>query len=476
MAHSDDSPHRSLGAPAAEARLPRVMRLRDVVFFNITAVVGLRWLTTAAQFGPASLGLWILALVIFFLPSAAAVRELTDIDPGAGGLYRWVSRAFGPRHGFIAGWAYWVTNLVYFPSLLVATAAIAAYAGGPRGVHLEDTTWFVGAVSLVVLWLAVGLNVVGLRVGKWLPNAGAYGTWVPAAIFVGLATWSLVAHGSATQFAPRHLVPERLDLGLANFFATMTFAYAGLELAPTLGAEIQDPVATLRRGVVVSGVAVVAMYLLGTVATLVALPAQQVSITNGMPQATAALVARLGTPGLAPAAAIVAVLLVIGNGGGIGAWLAGSARLPFAAGVDLLLPPAFARVHPKWQTPWVALLVQGGLATVFVVAGLIGASVRDAYVTLTSATIVLSFIPYLYVFGSYLRLQRRRTLLTVTGGWTGLAAVALSIALSFIPPAVGSPIAFELKVGGGVTVLLGVGVVLAARNLKARGATVERVP
>jgi hypothetical protein len=64
----------------------------------------------------------------------------------------------------------------------------------------------------------------------------------------------------------------------------------------------------------------------------------------------------------------------------------------------------------------------------------------------------------------------------VTGGWTGLAAVALSIALSFIPPAVGSPVAFELKVGGGVAVLLGVGVALAVRNVKTRGATAERVP
>jgi len=87
----------------AMTQLPRVMRLRDVVLFNVTAIVGLRWLTTAAQFGPASLLLWLLAMVIFFLPSAVAVRELTDIDPRAGGLYRWVSRAFGPRHGFVAG-------------------------------------------------------------------------------------------------------------------------------------------------------------------------------------------------------------------------------------------------------------------------------------------------------------------------------------------------------------------------------------
>jgi amino acid transporter len=449
-------------------QLPRVMGLRDVVLFNLTAIVGLRWLTTAAQFGPASLLLWVLAMVIFFLPSAVAVRELTDIDPGAGGIYRWVSGAFGPQHGFVAGWGYWVNNLLYFPSLLVATAAMAAYIGGPASVHLQDNPYFVGGVSLAGLWLAVWLNLVGLRVGKWLQNFGGHGAWTPALIFVLLAAWSLVERGSATSFTTGHLLPAKFDFQLINFFATMTFAFAGLELAPSLGDEIHDPAATLRRGVMVSGVAIVAIYMLGTAATLVALPAEQVNITNGMPQATAALVAGLGHAALRPLAAVVAVLLVIGNVGGVGAWLAGCARLPFAAGVDRALPAVFGRVHPRWQTPYVALLVQGVLATVFVVAGLAGATVRDAYVALTSTTIILFFVPYLYIFAAYLRLRRQRSARTAVVGWVGMLAVALSIVLSLVPPAVEHPWVFEAKVLGGTVVFLGIGMMLAARGERAR--------
>jgi amino acid transporter len=449
-------------------QLPRVMGLRDVVLFNLTAIVGLRWLTTAAQFGPASLLLWVLAMVIFFLPSAVAVRELTDIDPGAGGIYRWVSGAFGPQHGFVAGWGYWVNNLLYFPSLLVATAAMAAYIGGPASVHLQDNPYFVGGVSLAGLWLAVWLNLVGLRVGKWLQNFGGHGAWTPALIFVLLAAWSLVERGSATSFTTGHLLPAKFDFQLINFFATMTFAFAGLELAPSLGDEIHDPAATLRRGVMVSGVAIVAIYMLGTAATLVALPAEQVNITNGMPQATAALVAGLGHAALRPLAAVVAVLLVIGNVGGVGALLSGCARLPFAAGVDRALPAVFGRVHPRWQTPYVALLVQGVLATVFVVAGLAGATVRDAYVALTSTTIILFFVPYLYIFAAYLRLRRQRSARTAVVGWVGMLAVALSIVLSLVPPAVEHPWVFEAKVLGGTVVFLGIGMMLAARGERAR--------
>src|SRR5207253_11523847 len=243
---------------------------------------------------------WLVAMVVFFLPSAIAVRELSDIDPGAGGIYRWVRRAFGPLHGFVAGWGYWVNNLFYFPSLLVTTAAIAAYAAGPRFVHLGDNNVFIAALSLAGLWLAVGMNVVGLRVGKRLQNLGGHGTWLPGLIFVVLAIWSLTTHGSATPVTARGLVPASLDLQSINLFATMTFAFAGLELAPTLGDEIHDPSRTLRRGIAVSGLAIVAMYVLGTAAMLVALPHDTVSITNGMPQATAAMVERLGAGWLAP--------------------------------------------------------------------------------------------------------------------------------------------------------------------------------
>ena len=440
------------------------MRLRDVVLFNITAIVGLRWLTTAAQFGPASLILWVVAMLIFFIPSAVAVRELADIDPGAGGLYRWVGRAFGSRHGFIAGWGYWVNNLLYFPSLLVTTAAIAAYVGGARAVHLQDDSVFVGVVSLIGLWVAVWLNIVGLKVGKWLQNVGGYATWIPVSIFLALALWSLVARGSATSFSTDHLLPAKFDFQLVNFFATMTFAFSGLELAPSLGDEVHDAAVTLRRGVALSGVAIVGMYILGTTAVLVALPADQVNITNGVPQATAALVSRLGVGWLEPLAAVIAVMLVVNSLGGVGAWLAGCARLAFAAGVDKALPPAFSRIHPRWQTPHIALLVMAVLATVCVVAGLAGATVRDAYVTLTSTTIILYFIPYLYMFAAYLRLRRSRTLLTGLTGWLGLGAVALSIGLSLVPPAVGNPAIFEVKVVGGTVVFLGIGVVLARRN------------
>lgn len=449
----------------ASQELPRVMGLRDVVLFNITAIVGLRHLTTAAyQFGWASLLLWLVAMAAFFLPLATAVRELADIDPRAGGIYRWVLRAFGTRPGFVTGWSYWVSNLVYFPSLLVSTAAMAAYVGGPGMVGLSENNLFIGVVALAGLAIAVWLNLVGLNVGKWLQNAGAYGTWIPLLIFVLLAMWALGQYGSATPVTgAQDFVPQTFNLQHINLFGTLLFAFGGLELAPTLGGEIKDPAATLRRGVMVSGFAIVAMYMIGTAAVLIALPPATVSITNGVPQATAALVERLGFAVLGVIPALMAALLVMGNVGGVGAWLAGVARVPYAAGLDRVLPPAFSKVHPRWRTPYVSLLVQGGLAAVFLVASLVGTTVTNAYLALTQTTVVLFFIPYLFMFAAYLKLRRRRSPATALAGWSGIAAVAFAIILAFVPPAGENPLAYELKVAGGVAVFMAIGWGLASR-------------
>jgi len=141
------------------------------------------------------------------------------------------------------------------------------------------------------------------------------------------------------------------------------------------------------------------------------------------------------------------------------------------AGIDGALPPAFGRIHPRWHTPHVGLLVQGGLATVFVVASLVGATVKNAYLALTQTTLILFFIPYLYLFGAYLRLRRTRSAATLLVGLAGLAAVAFSIVLGFVPPAdEPHPWTYETKVVGGVIGFMGLGLLLARRGVRERTA------
>jgi hypothetical protein len=84
-----------------------------LVLLNIAAIVGLRWLSTAAQIGPSSLVLWLLGMLCFVMPMALAVFELSSRLPGEGGLHLWAKAAFGDLHGFVAGWTCWMSNLVF---------------------------------------------------------------------------------------------------------------------------------------------------------------------------------------------------------------------------------------------------------------------------------------------------------------------------------------------------------------------------
>src|SRR5262249_27472287 len=144
----------------AAPELRRVLGLWDLVLFNVAAIIGLRWLATAARTGPSSLTLWLLAAVLFFIPQGIAVVFLSARYPEEGGIYRWTRRAFGDFHGFFCGWCYWVNCLVYYPSLLIFAAGSAAYLLGPNFLWLEKSHVYTSLVALGLLWLAVSANVV----------------------------------------------------------------------------------------------------------------------------------------------------------------------------------------------------------------------------------------------------------------------------------------------------------------------------
>jgi amino acid transporter len=174
----------SLDADLGVPKLHRALGTLDLVLLNIAAIVGLRWLSVAAQLGPSSLTLWALGLITFLVPSALTVLELSSRLPGEGGVYRWSKAAFGDLHGFIAGWSYWIANLVFFPSLLLFAVAVLLYIPGGSWLALADNPFYNGAASLGILWFATLLNIVGLERAKWLQNAGAVATWLVGALIL----------------------------------------------------------------------------------------------------------------------------------------------------------------------------------------------------------------------------------------------------------------------------------------------------
>src|SRR5439155_22809306 len=213
-------------------QLVRALRLRDLILFNLVAVLGLGHLGTTAKFGPGSLLMWLIAAVFFFIPQGLAVIELSSRFPKEGGIYFWTKRALGEGHGFLCGWCYWINNVLYYPNLLISTAVIATYVVGRGESSLNDNWTYVLTVTLVCLWLAVLLNVVGVGTGKWLQNAGGVGTYIPGLILIILGIAAIAGHHpSANPITRANVTPDLGHLSGLNLWASIAFAFAGPELS-----------------------------------------------------------------------------------------------------------------------------------------------------------------------------------------------------------------------------------------------------
>jgi len=457
----------------------------DVLLFNIAAVLGPRWIAAAAHNGTSSISLWVLAAVLFFLPTALIVVELSTRFPHEGGLYVWAKEAFGEFHGFVTGWTYWVYTFFYFPGLLIASAAMAAYVGGAGAAHLAQNRPFLLIVSIVMLFAAVWLNIIGLNIGKWLQNAGGVGTYVPLMMLIGLGAYLWRAHGSQTHFTVSNMMPV-WNWGTVNFWPQIAFAFTALELCSTMSEEVHEPHRTFPRAVLGSGVLIALAYILGTFALLAIVPASDVDPKSGVFQA---LTTGSTTLGIAFFGIVAAFLVLFGNAGGVGTTVAGVARIPFIVGIDRYMPAAFGKIHSKWKTPWVSILVQAGISClVLFIAQLLFKNPNVAYQTLVDAGTILYFIPFLYMYAAAIKLAYRadRTAnpnaALIPGGkfgvWlagvSGFVVVTAGIVLSLIPPGeAAEAFKFEAAVVIGTMGSFLVGVILYLRGARAKSREAE---
>jgi len=402
--------------------LRRELGLRDLTLFAITCVISTRWVSIAAHAGPGSVTIWLLAAGCFGVPLAIAIAALIVRHPGTGGLYLWTRRDFGPWHGFLAFWVYWMAIALLIPSAAMYCMSTAAYMLGPAYAHLADNRAYIIATSLAAIWIALGTNLVGMKIGKWTENIGGSAPWVLGALFAIVAAVAWIKRGSATHL---NIVPT-WNWGTVNFWAAIAYAISGLELAGFMDAEIRDPERTFRRAAWIATAFSTTFYITMTVALLVLLAPEKISELNGLPQAGVTAAALLDMPWLPWLIAALVLVSAIGFFGGIGSAVS---RLPMAAGADHLLPAAFARIHPRWGTPHISLLTFGAVGSVLLVAIQLGDTIRVAYQTLISLMVIVGFLPYLYIFGGAWKAGKR---ISALSGW---AITMLAIVCSVVPTA-----------------------------------------
>src|SRR6202041_2706554 len=167
-----------------------------------------------------------------------------------------------------------------------------------------------------------------------------------------------------------------------NFWSQIAFAFTGLELVSAMSEEVRTPRRTLPRAVFGAGVLIALMYIVGTFAILSLVPAPDLDPQSGVFHAITlgAVALRVGFVGV-----LAAVLVTVGNAGGVGSTVAGIARVPFVVGIDRYLPRAFGKIHPRWKTPYISILVQATVSGAILLGSQINETTRGAYQFLIDA-------------------------------------------------------------------------------------------
>jgi amino acid transporter len=444
-----------------QPHLKRVLGRFDLVLLFVVAVFNLNVVPSIAANGGVTVWLWIISLLLFFWPQGIAVIELANRYPGEGGVYLWAKEVFGDFHGFLSGWCYWTNNMLYVPTVMLYFVGVSVFVLGPSHVGLADKKSFALITSLVLLTLLTVLNIVGLGVGKWINNLGAIGTFVAAAVLIGLGALIWLRFGSTITVADFR-VPANPRFVL-NSFGVICFGLVGLELASVMGDEIQDPGRTLPGAVAWGGVLSGALYL-GTTLTLLIAVGKNVNVLQGIVQAVSHMAGRVGVVWITVPFAVMLSLSIAGIGS---AWMGGCARIPFVAGLDSYMPSWLGKVHPRYVTPYAALIVQAIVSALLVMLNFLGAGVQETFQKLLSLAVVLQLIPFVYMFAALVRFsitesaprgQYGRATMFLAGS-SGLLTTILGIALAFFPAQqITSLWSYELWMFGGTLFFIGLAV------------------
>ena len=454
-------------------QLRRTLGQRDLIFLIVVAVVNLNTVPVIASGGPVTVWMWALALLLFFLPQGLAVIELSQRYPHEGGVYLWTKATFGDFHGFMSGWCYWTNNMFGIPILVLAVVGISVFIGGPALQALGDDKTYVLIAAVLTLWLMTGINVLGLNVGKWVTNVGGIGSVLTTLGLVGLALAVSWTRGLSLRGSDFRV--STFDWRFIGAFSVVCYACIGLELASAMGDEIKDPARSLPRAVALGGVVAGSLYVMATLAVLLAMPAHEIGAVQGVLQALGRMAGTMGIAWIVPP---IAVLLSLAFAGTTSAWLGGAARIPFVAGIDNYLPPALGTLHPRYATPHIALFIQGIVSCIVLVMGFLGSTVQEAYRVLLLLAVVLQLIPFAYVFaaliklassGDFQRVRYSRATLLATG-MVGFIVTAVGFCLAFVPAGKGdSALMYETKMIVGTLFFLGLGTGVYYRSPRRRG-------
>ena len=378
-------------------RLPRTLGLWSAVALVVGITIGsgiFRTPAGVAQKVPhpeAMLLLWVLGGAIT-LCGALSLGELAAALPQTGGLYAFLRESWGRLAAFLFGWA---ELLVIRASALGGIAIVfGEYLLRSVGVDPVDHMFAARALAAGAIAFAAAVNVRSARLGALVVGAATWAKFAALALLAGAAFLLGGSHGASVD----HLTtgsggPLAVgSMGLA--LVSILWAYDGWADITFAAGEVKNPAVTLPRAIIVGTLAIIAIYLLTNVAYLYVNPIDVVAKSQLVAADTmAALFGRVGV-------VLVSIFVMISAFSSLNGTMLASPRIFFAMADDGLLLRAMGRVHPEYQTPYVAILFSALLGMTLVMS--------RSFEAITNMFVLAIWPFYAFSIAAIFRLRRLR--------------------------------------------------------------------
>ena len=437
--------------------------LFDLVLTQVVFVVGTIWVGHAAKLGNEQNVFWILAIITFYLPLAAAVIFLNRLMTLEGGLYQWAKFAFNDFIAFMVAWNLWVFAISILAGIGLVVTTNISYAIGPEAAWMRETQKLIFVVSFGLVVAMVLAAIRGLSLGKWVHNAGGLMLMITFAALIALPFIALM-QGSIKEYHPFAIQVPTMSAYNINVFSKLALgALTGFEYIAILAGETKAPANNIGRSVLISAPIIAVMFILGTSSVLAFISPANVDLISPIPQV---LTTGFGSSGWVGKLVTFTILgVVVRQIALMSIYFAGNTRLPMVAGWDSLLPHWFTRLHGKYKTPVNSILFVGAVTLVMGLLSLLGVGAQEAFQLLDNAGGVFYALTYLVLFavplfGMKAFGVRPPTWLKVACA-SGFIVTLIYIGFTVVPIIeVGSRVLFAAKIVGTVLIANSVGILL----------------
>lgn len=448
------------------------LRLRDLVLFTVSAIILLDTLAATAAIGATSIFWWLFLALFFMVPAGRISVELGTAFPSEGGIYVWTRMAFGPKWATTSAWAYWVNVAIWLPAIYVLFAGVfSQIAGLNLGLFGQI------GIGIGLAWLTVVINVVGLNIGKWIPNIGAMIKLLIFSVLIFTGLRHGLTQGFANDLSLASIIPNDWSAGL-QYVPAIIYGMLGFELVSAAGSSIIKPTTTIPKATLISGTIVLSLYVLATFGILAAIPNEDIDIVEGLIDTLTLLFA--GIPGAdvwVTVLGVGALFTFFSNGA---TWALGGNRAICEAAEEGMLPKVFGHKNKKTGSPVGAAVTMGfACTTALLVYGALAASNADLFWNLFAFSGVIFMLPYIGMVLAFYKLRQSmpnhhrpyRAAKTKTGVrmMTVICMTALCFAIFLFVYVPGEGVQVSTLVGAIVVLLVGeILITLSDRKTKSR--------